>query len=205
MIRNGLSRFRQLEKVDVISDLLLFISKELSPFTSSKEFTDILKLKKNENQHTLSYCLYMTNRCKSKYYFARENSQRGSSVVDIGIYNGSILIFTIEAKILPTPNQANRYPHEYVFGRGGGIERFRNGSHGVDNMNQPLLQNGMIAFIMENDFEFWYDQVNEWIVGKWGKSEMLAKDFITDTAKFQSKHRRTADLMILHHFWIKVA
>src|SRR5690606_38663730 len=126
------------------------------------EFVDILTMKKHENQHSQSFCTYMTNKCRSIYYFGRENTQVGSHTIDIGIYHGSILIFTIEAKLLPTPTQSSpRTEHEYVYGRGAGIQRFRDGVHGVDNQNKPLPENGLIAYIKEQDFDHWLSKINQ--------------------------------------------
>ena len=133
---NGLKSFQNLEPNELVPDLIGYIEKELVRFTYSEEFLDILEKKKNENQHTLSFCVYMTNKCKSKFYFARENAQKGSSVIDIGIYRGSILVFTVEAKLLPTPKGSStnpRHDYEYVYGRGGGIIRFKEEKHGLDN------------------------------------------------------------------------
>ncbi len=190
-----------------ISDLIKYIEEKLPDFTNSQEFVDILEKKKNENQHSLSFCVYMTNGCKSAYYFSRENAQKGSHTIDIGVYQGSNLIFTIEAKLLPTPKgtkKESRAEHEYVYGKGAGIQRFRDGFHGVDNQDNPLSENGMIAYIKENDFEYWLFKVNQWISdAQWDESEQLKKIYFKSIAKLFSRHSRlkTSDVT-LYHFWI---
>ena len=80
-----LAEFQQLEPNNIVGDLVSFIEDQLPEFPNSSEFIEILSKKKNENQHSLSFCVYMTNRSDKKYYFGRENSQKGSSVIDIGV------------------------------------------------------------------------------------------------------------------------
>ncbi|MFN0202561.1 MAG: hypothetical protein ACKVTZ_13635 [Bacteroidia bacterium] len=132
----------------------------MSKFTQPDEYVEILEKKKNENQHSLSLCVFMTTLCKSTYYFACENAQKGQSVMDIGVYIGSNLVFTIEAKVLPIPKYEGSTPHQYVYGQGGGIERFKEGNHGVDNRNRMINPNGMIAYIKQHDFQYWFEKVN---------------------------------------------
>ena len=209
MAIDGLNGFQELEPNNVVADLVAFIEKELPKFPNSEEFVGILEAKKNENQHSLSFCVYMTNKCKSKYYFARENAQKGSSVIDIAVYSGSVLIFTIEAKLLPIPPGTTQHPrseHEYVHGKGAGIQRFKDGKHGVDNTNNYLNENGLIGFVKDNDFDFWHKKINQWITdSSWGISEMLEKRYFNTTGKLTSRHKRVDNLgFLLHHFWVKV-
>ena len=166
-----------------ILNLIEYIERTLPDFPNSQEFVDILEKKKNENQHSLSFCVYMTNKCKSTYYFSRENAQKGSHTIDVGIYQGSNLIFTIEAKLLPTPKGTKLKPrseHEYVYGKGSGIQRFRDGVHGVDNQDNPLSENGMIAYIKEKDFEYWFSKVNQWILMPNGTNPNNLKKYISN-------------------------
>lgn len=207
MINDGLQEFKLLEPNNLISELVTFILAELDSFTNSEEFIRILEKKKNENQHSLSFCVYLTNKCKSRFYFARENAQKGTSVIDIGVYHGAALIFTLEAKLLPTPkNGEQRDEHEYVYGKGAGIQRFKEGKHGRDNQDNLLNENGMIGFLKENDFDFWFQKVNQWIKeAEWGETELLEKSQFKVTAKLKSNHTRlNSQNVLLHHFWIKV-
>lgn len=208
-IQNEFSEIDEGSSNQSIVDLIEYIEKTLPIFPNSQEFVDILEKKENENQHSLSFCVYMTNKCKSTYYFSRENAQRGSYAIDIGIYQGSNLIFTIEAKLLPTPKGIKKKPrakHEYVYGKSAGIQRFRDGFHGVDNQDKPLFENGMIAYIKEKDFEYWYFKVNQWILdAQWSKTEQLEKIYFNSIGKLFSKHpRQNASDIKLHHFWIYV-
>jgi len=206
---NGIKSFQNLRPNKLVQDLVNYIESELMRFTYSEEFIDILERKKNENQHTLSFCVYMTNKCSSKFYFGRENAQKGSSVIDIGVYKGSILIYTIEAKLLPTPQGTKQYPryeYEYAYGKGGGIQRFKDGKHGVDNNNNPLVENGLIAFIKDDKFDYWLSKVNQWITETdWDSSEQLQKIYFEDIAKLQSKHLRIdKSVVYLNHYWVYV-
>ena len=208
-IKHEFSEIEEGSSNQAILNLVEYIEKTLPDFPHSQEFVDILEKKKNENQHSQSFCVYMTNKCKSKYYFGRENAQKGSYAIDIGIYQGSNLIFTIEAKLLPTPKGTKKEPraeYEYVYGKGAGIQRFRDGFHGVDNQDNPLFENGMIAYIKENDFDYWFSKVNKWVNdAQWDKSEQLDKLYFKTIGKLFSKHpRQKAPDVSLYHFWIYV-
>ncbi len=206
----GIENFIELEPNSLNKELVLFMEQTLPSFQASQEFIDILEHKKNENQHSLSFCVFMTNECHSKFYFARENAQKGSSVIDIGVYRGSVLIFTIEAKLLPTPKGSKkklRDEHEYVYGKGAGIQRFKEESHGLDNGGNLLLENGLIAFIKNGDFAQWFKKVNEWILSAaWGEQEQLEEISFDSIGKLRSKHIRINNSqVILYHFWIDVS
>lgn len=203
---NGIKDFNQLKPNNLVSELVKFIENELPLFSDSKEFISILEKKKNENQHSMSFCVFMTNKCKSKFYFGRENAQNGSSVIDIGIYFGNLLIFTIEAKLLPTPPKKDRNEFEYVYGNGAGIQRFKEGKHGVDNNDNQLPENGLLAYINNEDFQYWVEKINKWILDAgWDKSEQLQKSNFSTIAKHISNHiRSNSSSLTLHHFWVKV-
>lgn len=210
---NNFQAFKQIEKGSsdqVVLGLIQYIEDTLPRFRDSLEFVNILKKKKNENQHSLSFCLYMTNECKARYCFMTENAQKGSYTIDVGVYHGSILIFTLEAKLLPTPPGTKSRPraeHEYVYGKGAGIQRFRDGFHGVDNEDKPLSENGLIAYITQQDFDHWFSKINQWILdAEWNKSEQLEKIYFKEIAKLSSKHPldETSEVK-LHHFWIYVS
>lgn len=213
VVNNIQSEFSEIDEGSsdqAILNLVEYIEKTLPGFPGSREFVDILEKKKNENQHSRAFCLYMIYKSKSKEYgFVPEIAQIGTHTIDIGIYRGSNLIFTVEAKVLPTPKGTRKRPraeHEYVYGKRAGIQRFRDGIHGVDDRNNPLSENGMIAYIKEKDFEYWYFKVNQWILdAQWNKSEQLEKIYFNSIGKLFSKHPRPkASDVSLHHFWIYV-
>lgn len=206
---NGIETYRELNPSKEIQKLVTFVGDKLPFFIQSDEYNEILRKKKNENQHSMALCAYMTNTCQSKFYFCRENAQEGSSTIDIGVYKGANLIFVIEAKLFPTPKgtkQKPRFEYEYVYGKGAGIQRFKDGAHGVDNENSPFSDGGMLAYVKENDFAFWHSKVNQWILdAEWDFSEQLQKVSLDKTATFVSAHtRRDGSIIRLHHFWVYV-
>jgi hypothetical protein len=205
-MENLRSKFQVLEPNTLIQELVNYIEQELPNFKDSQEFVVNLRKKKNENQHSGALCLYMTNLCKSKFNFQRETSQKGSRTIDIGIYKGSNLIFTVEAKLLPTPPDPERNEYEYVYGKGAGIQRFKDGHHGVDEIDDNIYENGLIAYITESDFSFWYGKVNQWISdANWNDAEKLETDYFKHIGKLKSKHERLdSSEVLLHHFWVYV-
>ena len=207
---DGLNEFTQLKPSRIIDDLLQLIDTYLPQFTGSGEFVNILEKKKNENQHSLSFCVYMTNKCSSRFYFGRENAQLGTSVIDIGIYHGDNLMFTIEAKLLPTPKGTKKKPraeHEYVYGTGAGIQRFKEEKHGLDNAGNLLPESGMIGFVKEEDYDFWLKKINDWISDAgWSNAESLTGITSVPIAKLNSIHtRKGKSKLVIHHYWVKVA
>ncbi len=206
---SGIESFKQLEPNNLIEDLHSFLESQLPAFPSSEEFVANLTRKKNENQHSSAFCLFLTHQSKSHYYFERETSQKGSSTIDIGVYLGSNLIYTIEAKILPTPKGTKTNPrleHEYVYGKGAGIQRFKDENHGLDHENNLLPESGLIAYIREQDFSHWHSKINEWISdASWDASENLEVVYFKSVGRLKSKHeRKNKSRISLHHFWIYV-
>lgn len=208
---NGIKSFRVIKQNSLVEELVDYIEEELPYFTVSDEFTNVVKKKKNENQHSLAFCLFMTNKCKSRFSFVRENSQKASSTVDIGVYSGCNIIFTIEAKVLPTPKgttQTPRCEYEYVYGKGAGIQRFKEGKHGLNNNDEYIVENGLLAYVKQFDYKYWFDKINNWILeAGWDNTEKLELSYLDEKefAKSISNHKRkNGENLKLHHFWIKV-
>lgn len=210
----GIKSFKWLEPAPVVGDLITLIEDRLPLFTSSNSFNNILVTKNNETRHSTAFILFMM-KDQDKFTFMNEAGQKGSYTVDIGVYERASdeLIFTIEAKILPTPKGTKSNPRsnsEYVYSdpghRGAGIQRFKMGQHGSNNRDELLPVNGMIAYVKENDFTSWHSTVNGWIRAiKWNASEELQQSYIDATAKFISQHLRAdGSELVLHHFWVKV-
>ncbi len=206
MGKQGIKDFKVLEPSNIVRELLHDIDNELPKFTDSEEFVEILAKKRNENQHSLAFCLFMNKRCEN-FLFMTENPQLGNRTVDIGVYKGTVLFFTIEAKLLPTPESTVRNEYEYVYGKGGGIQRFKDGNHGVDNRDNLISTNGLIAYLKENDFKYWYRKINQWILdAKWNEDEQLEIINFNSIAKLKSEHVRKANSSVsLFHFWINVS
>ncbi len=204
----GISAFKNIQPNNLIEELISFIKEELPHFTSSDSFIEIMIKKKNEDQHSTAFCNFMNfQQEKLKFNFIREPNQKGNRTVDFGIYlKGGILLFTLEAKVLPTPLSTQRKIYEYVYGDGGGIQRFKDENHGLDNHDQLISQNGMIGYIKENSFEHWHSTINQWINDvSWPPSEKLLDLSFSKTAYLKSNHtRKSGSILSLYHFWVKV-
>lgn len=204
---DGISAFKNLQPNSLIDELIVHIQDNLPRFSDSDEFKNITSKKHNENQYSEAYCAFMHFQGDGKFYFIREKSQKGNRTIDIGIYlKGGVLLFLIEAKVLPTPLTGDRKEHEYVYGGGGGIHRFKDEDHGLDNEDRLLSKNGMIAYIKKYDFKHWQTTIDQWILDAcWPLSEQLAKLSFSRTASLKSIHRRkNGSMLSLFHFWVKV-
>ncbi|MEH3113196.1 hypothetical protein [Pedobacter terrae] len=210
----GIKGFKVLQPSPAVDDLVSLVETRLPLFTSSNSFEKILVTKKNETQHSTAFILFMM-KDQDKFTFMNETGQKGSFTIDIGVYERATdeLIFTIEAKVLPTPKGTKANPRsesEYVFSqpghRGAGLERFKAGNHGLNNAMEPLPINGMIAYVKDSDFSSWLITINGWIKRvAWDASEELQQSYINDTAKFISEHLRADGTQLtIHHFWVKV-
>lgn len=124
-------------------------------------------------------------------------------------------LFPIECKRLPTPKGKDRDEREYVTnepGTTGGIQRFKFGYHGAAHTFAA-----MIAYVQEQSFPYWLDQVNCWIqdlaVGPsspWSESDilqLLSDNSVTEIRTLKSVHRREGGLgeCELRHLWVRIS
>ncbi len=144
----------------------------------------------------------------------KPENRKNKNEVDFAVHTysdeikNSKIFYTIEAKRLPA---RKGHEKEYVCGELGGIERFKRNKHGIDKNGKLLPSNAMIAYIEKYDFEYWYHQINEWIIEqanisadlKWTKYETLEKISFDKIATLQSTHLRiNNENVMLNHFWI---
>jgi hypothetical protein len=137
--------------------------------------------------------------------FAFQNQHEdGNSTTDIGVYVRSNKYFFcwIEAKRLPTPKGKNRDEREYVivsqekengkkkFKGNGGIQRFKEGAHAP-----KLSYSIMIGYIQENNAEYWFEKINDWINKLtitdsvfWNESDYLQKQESGKCDRYLSIH-----------------
>lgn len=114
------------------------------------------------------------------------------------------VFFHIECKRLPARDK--QHEQEYVHGKLGGIQRFKNGNHGSD-----FLSSAMIGYVQEGTFEFWFTVINSWIdsLGEqdssfWSTSDKLVPRFKMDFRRCISNHlrRNRTECIQLYHYWI---
>lgn len=120
-------------------------------------------------------------------------------------------LFPIECKRLPTPKGKDRDEREYVtnkFGTTGGIQRFKFGHHGATHTFMA-----MIAYVQEDSFSYWFNQVNGWILNlaaepdsTWNDSDILEllSERTSGISILKSRHLREGGLdeCELRHLWI---
>ncbi len=117
-------------------------------------------------------------------------------------------LFIVESKILPAPPPKER-EMEYVTGdkKNGGIERFKIEKHG-----KGINNCGLIGFVKKDSFEYWKNQINDWIDKLsendtfWNTDEKLKIDKISSNYSFLNSiaHREKADNISICHFWIDI-
>lgn len=150
-----------------------------------------------------------------KFYFDKEHKTIGGKRrVDIGVIQvqkrfKSNSIFSIEAKRLPTDKTGKPREKEYIAGNYGGIERFKRSLHGAG-----LDYCAIIAYVQENTFAYWFNQINSWIDElvqntsttdiTWNGNEKLNNLKIDKyTSKCESTNQRTiGNNVTLFHLWV---
>jgi hypothetical protein len=143
-----------------------------------------------------------------KFSFQKNPAQDDSTKeTDIGIFilNPSVpgaTIFEFEAKRLSDSSNNS----EYVFGRRGGIERFKRNDHA-----KHLKKAGMFGYIQSKTSVYWHSKINEWINQKssditdgidWtSQPEKLVAD-ASAKDKFSSTNARIGSdsIFLLHYF-----
>ncbi|WP_338793519.1 hypothetical protein [Bernardetia sp. MNP-M8] len=180
--------FNQLEGYEPIKEIVQLIENRLDDFAASSTLRKQTAKTTGEGQHSTAYFKFMSKE-DSIYSFCREVSQKGSSSVDFGIYDKDTddLMFTVEAKVLPTPKKGNRDEHEYIYrnqGNGAAIERFKHEFHGLDDNKDLLPHNAILAYIKEEDYKYWLEKINGWIKdSNWNKESLYLKFFSEEIIK----------------------
>ena len=202
---------RQSIKSDFTADgkvisLLNFLEKYLP------EFSENISIQRNTDERIINQKLLRFFVSQSiLFYFIPENldeSGQNKSKPDISVYEKDLdenglgvyddnkkRFFDIECKRLYNPNT-----REYVYGKTGGIQRFKENKHGVD-----LPYSAMIGYVETNDFNFWHEKVNSWILDK---NEHLTIIENQKIAKFESEHPRISsqnNSITLKHFWVQMS
>ena len=168
---------------------------------------------KNETDLNQNFALCMNSRAKDELFgFSNEYKDIIKATphkVDFGIVpdGETDAFFVIEAKRLKTDLSKAR-EKEYIIGKYGGVERFKNQKHGGD-----LTHVGMIGYVQTDNFDMWFTKINSWIEEEivaptsddliWEKQDKLksnseSKLFNTYLSQHQCK---TKDIS-MYHIWI---
>lgn len=146
-----------------------------------------------------------------RFSFIKDTSIESSNYnPDIGVMLGNKMasttssFFHIECKRLPARDK--RAEREYVEGKLGGIQRFKEGNHG-----RNLDYSAMIGYVQSDSFEVWHERVNSWIEDlfnkeshlKWSETDKLALIEGNKFQKYSSTHSRLGhnDPIQLFHYW----
>ena len=127
-------------------------------------------------------------------------------------YSHYASLVPIECKRLPTPSGTARDEREYLYSAQsstGGVQRSKEGHHGATHSI-----GAMIAYIQENDIDFWTRKMGSWLYGliasqvaRWGEGDGLSivrRDDEHRSAVLSSLHGRSGNLapIRIHHLWI---
>ena len=147
-------------------------------------------------------------------YTEDANSTKRVDIAFVSSEQGSLKkkLYTVDAKRLPTGT--GQREQEYIYGfkdkrPTGGVQRFKTGDHGLG-----LSKSALLGYVEKNNFNYWYETINAWIVGKslelpveWKNDEQL-RDLDVNSDQIYSvcrsvAHRRS-DSVDLFHLWIKI-
>jgi len=183
-----------------ITSLLNFLEKYLP------EFSGNIYLKMNIHEEILNQKLFRFLSCQNTAFDFipedRDETGKNKYRPDCGVYekykvydDNQKRFFDIECKRLYHTSKSK----QYVTGRTGGIQRFKENKHGKD-----LPSSAMIGYVEIEDFYFWQNKINSWISDK---EECLEEVYIQRIAKYKSTHKRinTQKKSIeLSHFWLNI-
>jgi len=183
-----------------INEVLIFISKNLPCFKIN--FLDVIK-SKEEQCYNKQLLIFLDRKLRySNKNFIIEGNQinEAEKYPDIEFLslknNENKSFFDIECKRL---NSKLKHVEQYVNGKTGGIQRFKENKHGVD-----LPHSAMIGYVENEDLCFWHTKVNSWINDK---NEHLKIIESSPIGKLESKHPRNnsqISTVTLTHFWLKI-
>jgi len=185
-------------------------------FLSNSKFDE-----ENEKRINEMLATYLNNCTTDFFYidtfrfsFIKDTSIESSNYnPDIGVMLGNKMasttnsFFHIECKRLPARKKT--VEREYVQGKLGGIQRFKEGNHG-----KGLKYSAMIGYVQSNSFEYWYLNINSWIEElipsentlNWSASDKLTPNIEGSFHRLSSLHQRinNPDPIKLLHYWISV-
>jgi hypothetical protein len=175
---------------------------------------------KNEKDNNQMLVTYLNN-CTSDFFyidtfrfsFIKDTYIESSNYnPDIGVMLGNKMasttnsFFHIECKLLPARAGHER---EYVQGKLGGIQRFKEGNHG-----KKMDYSAMVGYVQSESFERWYEKINFWIdeliqsVNElyWQNEDKIIPRSTESYQKYTSSHTRLQheNPITLYHYWVRV-
>jgi hypothetical protein len=143
-----------------------------------------------------------------RFSFTNQPASSSQYTSDIGVclmdkLSSSEYLFYLEGKRLPARDK--KHEREYVCGKLGGIQRFKENKHGKN-----LPSSAMVGYVQKETFNVWQDKINNWIDDLIESEDSLWNDsdkiviFNNRNDKFSSKHNRIDgnEPIILYHYWI---
>ncbi len=146
-----------------------------------------------------------------RFSFIKDTSIESSNYnPDIGVMLGNKMasttnsFFHIECKRLPARAGHER---EYVHGKLGGIQRFKEGKHG-----KGLDYSAMVGYVQSGTFKTWYEKINTWIDELiqsengfyWQNDDKIIPCSVESYQKYTSSHTRLQhkEPITLFHYWV---
>ena len=209
-----------------VDKLLYFLELHLPDFTdefavdssiNENDITELLYMhltkRKRFNKEDVEYPFDFQPEKSQKNRKAKGHPKRVDMAANLLVADRDLqVIFTIEAKKLPTDKEDGVREKEYVshtnskLKPAGGIQRYKEELHGIDDKGDLLPRNGIIAYTSEKCHSDWLDKVNVWIDEcSWGEQERLVKKYYSKVSKFTSTHETISRRKVsLEHFWIEI-
>jgi len=209
-----------------VDKLLSFLDLHLPDFTdeyavkfsiNENDLTEFLykhlTKRKRFNQEDVEYPFDFQPEKSQKKKKAKGHAKRVDMAANLLVADRDLqVIFTMEAKKLPTDKENGAREKEYVSHTNskskpaGGIQRYKEELHGIDDEGNLLPRNGIIAYTSGKSHHDWFDKVNVWIDEcSWGDQEKLVNKYYSKISKFTSIHKTiSSNKVSLEHFWIEV-
>ncbi len=178
-------------------------------------FKERYSISTNETDLNQNFALCMNSRAKDEL-FTLSNEYKDiikatPHKVDFGIVpdGETDAFFVLEAKRLDTTLGKAR-KKEYIIGKLGGIERFKNQKHGGE-----LTHVGMIGYMQTDDFDTWFAKINSWIDEEikapasieltWEEKDKLKSDKESKLFNtYLSQHQCKTKDISMYHIWINL-
>lgn len=212
--------------VGYIEKLLSFFELHLPDFTdgfkvdntfNENNITELLykhlTKRKRFNKENVEYPFDFQPEKSQKQKNAKGHPKRVDMAANLLVADRELhVIFTLEAKKLPTDKENGKREKEYVSHTNttskpaGGIQRYKEELHGIDDQGDLLPRNGIIAYTSDLSHKDWLEKVNIWIEEcSWGEEEKLVNKYYSKVSRFASEHKTITNRKVsLEHFWIKI-